>query len=83
MALEESIRNMHSVLREVDGKKVSLRHNLRHVTVSDLTDQYYCEMKVEQRHIHGEVEKEEMEIGSILYEELSHLEKSQNGNYDQ
>jgi hypothetical protein len=76
MAWEESIRNMRRAFHELEGKKTNLRHNLTHLNPTDLANQYYCEMGVELKHLHGEIQKEEERIGSFLHQELSQLQRA-------
>jgi hypothetical protein len=73
MSWEKSVRNMHETLLEVKNSQARLRHELPFASASLLAKQYYCEMKVEQEFLHGQVEKEHMKVGSALHEDLIQL----------
>jgi len=47
-----------------------LRHGLSSVGVSSLAGQFYCEYKVENGFLHGEIPTEAKEEGTILHDEL-------------
>jgi hypothetical protein len=51
------------------GKR-DLRHGVSSVGVSTIAGQYYCELKVENEFLHGEIPTEEKEEGTVLHDEL-------------
>ncbi len=50
-----------------------LRHGISAVGVSTIAGQYYCEYKVENEFVHGEMPTEAKEEGTVLHEELMPL----------
>ena len=53
-----------------EKQDAKLRFNRSMVIVSDVASQYYCEKKVEMQYLHGEVETEEKNIGTLSHEKL-------------
>jgi hypothetical protein len=51
-----------------------LRHGVSAVAVSTLASQYYCEYKIENGFMHGEIPTESKEAGTALHEEMIPLE---------
>jgi CRISPR/Cas system-associated exonuclease Cas4 (RecB family) len=62
---KENLASIHSLL-----EKKEFRHGVRSVSASSISTQFFCEMKVEQDFIHGEIETEEKSEGDALHEEL-------------
>ena len=50
--------------------KNDLRHGISSVGVSSLAGQFFCEFKVENQFVHGEIPTEEKEGGTALHDEL-------------
>ena len=51
------------------------RHDLSFVGVSNISKQYYCEAKVEQAYINGEIPTELKDIGTNLHDEIFAMEQ--------
>jgi CRISPR/Cas system-associated exonuclease Cas4 (RecB family) len=51
-------------------EKKEFRHGARAISASSIGTQFFCEMKVEQAFVHGEIETEEKAEGGALHEEL-------------
>ena len=51
-------------------EKKEFRHGARAIPASSIGTQFFCEMKVEQSYVHGEIETEEKTEGDALHEEL-------------
>jgi CRISPR/Cas system-associated exonuclease Cas4 (RecB family) len=62
---KENLSSIDSLL-----KKKQFRHEQSAVSASSIGTQFFCEMKVEQDFIHGEIETEEKTEGDILHREL-------------
>ena len=54
----------------MDSGQKELRHGVSSVGVSSLTGQFYCEYKVENGFIYGEIPTEEKEGGTVFHDEL-------------
>jgi CRISPR/Cas system-associated exonuclease Cas4 (RecB family) len=52
------------------------RTNISVIPASSIAEQYYCEMKVEQKYIRGEVQTEAKEEGTNLHDNLLRMRKS-------
>ena len=57
-----------------NGRK--FRTGLSTIPASSIAQQFYCEMKVEQDFIHGEIETEATNYGTELHEKLLSMEKT-------
>lgn len=57
-------------------EKPSLRHGSPFVFVSDISEQFYCEKKVELTYKLGKVETQAMQEGTKLHEEITKMEKA-------
>ena len=68
-AWKEKLASIPSLL-----EKKEFRHGARAVSASSIGTQYFCEMKLDQSYIHGEVETEEKSEGDVLHEELLAME---------
>jgi hypothetical protein len=55
-------------------EKMEFRHGVRAVSASSIGIQYFCETKLDQTYIHGEIETEEKTEGNVLHEELLAME---------
>jgi len=62
---KENLSSINSLL-----EKMEFRHGARAVSASSIGTQFFCEMKVEQDFVHGEIETEEKVEGDALHEEL-------------
>jgi hypothetical protein len=51
-------------------EKKEYRHGVRAISASSIGTQYFCEVKLDQSYIHGEIETEEKTEGDVLHEEL-------------
>jgi hypothetical protein len=58
----------------IEGQE--FRHGVGAVPASSIGAQFFCEMKVEQGFVHGEVETEEKTEGDALYEQLLPMEET-------
>ncbi|TDA37679.1 MAG: hypothetical protein DSO08_05260 [Candidatus Methanomethylicota archaeon] len=54
---EECLRGLPQRLKEVDGRP-PLRHGKPYLSVWEISEQFYCEMKVEMENKYGEVKTE-------------------------
>jgi len=54
---EECLRGLPQGLKEVDGRP-PLRHGKPYLSVWEISEQFYCEMKVEMENKYGEVKTE-------------------------
>lgn len=68
---KQNIRSFKSLLEERE-----FRNKVRAVSASAIGGQFFCEMKVELDHIHGEVQTEEKREGDVLHEELLAMKKA-------
>jgi len=66
---KENLSSIDSLLQ-----KKEFSHGARAVSASSIGTQFFCEMKVEQDFIHGEIETEEKTEGDALHEELLAME---------
>ena len=66
---KENLSSINALL-----EKGSFRHGLRAVSASSIGTQFFCEMKVEQDFLHGEIETEEKSEGDRLHGELLAME---------
>ncbi len=64
-AWRENLSSAKSLL-----EKKEFRHGTRAIPASSIGTQFFCEMKVEQDLVHGEIETEEKAEGDALHEEL-------------
>lgn len=55
--------------------RASFRFDQGFVAVSSIAQQYYCEAKVEQSYVHGDVPTETKDVGTSLHEEVLAMEK--------
>lgn len=55
-------------------EKGEFRNGARAVPASSIGVQYFCEVKLDQSYIHGEIETEEKAEGEVLHEELLAME---------
>jgi PD-(D/E)XK nuclease superfamily len=55
-------------------EKKEFRNGVRAVSASSIGTQYFCEMKLDQSYIHGDIETEEKTEGDVLHEELLAME---------
>jgi CRISPR/Cas system-associated exonuclease Cas4 (RecB family) len=62
---KENLSSINSLL-----EKKQFRHEVRAVSASSIGTQFFCEMKVEQDFLHGEIETEEKTEGDQLHREL-------------
>lgn len=62
---KENLSSVQSLL-----EKKEFRHEVGAVPASSIGTQFFCEMKVEQDFVHGEIETEEKREGDALHEEL-------------
>jgi CRISPR/Cas system-associated exonuclease Cas4 (RecB family) len=58
-------------LSQKQKEKGELRFNRSFVIASDVAGQYYCEKKVEMQYIHGKIETEVKNIGTLAHEKLT------------
>ncbi len=58
-----------SSLRPPSEEK-EFRHGVKAIAASSIGTQFFCEMKVEQGFLHGEIETEEKTEGDVLHEQL-------------
>lgn len=72
-------QKMKGIRQEIlSGKVPTLRHDIPFVCASDISEQYYCEMKVELRYRLGERPSELMETGVEAHKDLlKEAEKAQ------
>lgn len=75
MATREELRSFldgfYNLLGEVSGGRESiLRFNVPYLSVSEISQQYYCERKVEMARVLGKIEKEHEIIGREAHEIL-------------
>jgi hypothetical protein len=61
----ENLSSMGSLL-----EKKEFTHGARAIPASSIGTQFFCEMKVEQSYVHGEIDTEEKAEGDALHEEL-------------
>lgn len=66
---KENLSSIQSLL-----EKKEFRHGIKAVSASSIGTQFFCEMKVEQGFVHGEIETEEKTQGDVLHEELLAME---------
>lgn len=62
---KENLSSIRSLL-----EKKEFRHGVKAIPASSIGTQFFCEMKVEQGYVHGEIETEEKTEGDALHEEL-------------
>ena len=68
---EQHLKKYLSFLRELsEVNESNLRFGQRAVTASDIAQQFYCEKKIEMKHLHGEVETEAKTVGTQAHESL-------------
>jgi predicted RecB family nuclease len=60
--------NLSAAQSLLGGKE--FRHGVEAIAASSIGTQFFCEMKVEQGFIHGEIETEEKTEGDVLHEQL-------------
>ena len=65
-------KNLASISSLLEKKE--FRHGVRAVSASSIGTQYFCEMKLDQSYIHGDIETEEKSEGDVLHEELLAME---------
>jgi CRISPR/Cas system-associated exonuclease Cas4 (RecB family) len=58
-------------LSQKQREKGELRFDRSFVIASDIAGQYYCEKKVEMQYLHGKVETEVKNIGTLAHEKLT------------
>lgn len=68
-AWKKNLASIPSLLKEK-----AYRHGVSAVSASSIGTQYFCEMKLDQSYIHGEIETEEKSEGDVLHEELLAME---------
>ncbi len=68
---KQNIRSLKSLLEERE-----FRNKVHAISASSIGGQFFCEMKVELDHIHGEVKTEEKREGDVLHEELLAMKKT-------
>src|SRR5512136_1943628 len=66
--MSKSWKENISDARPHEGRE--FRHGVRAIRASSIGTQFFCEMKVEQGFIHGEIETEEKVEGDVLHEQL-------------
>jgi hypothetical protein len=66
---EECLRGLPQRLKAIN-EKPPLRHGKPYAIVSDISEQYYCEMKVEMELRYGRAETEMKRKGEEIHEEL-------------
>ena len=59
-----------SLREELPTSETTFRHDLSFVPVSSIAGQYYCEVKVDNEYVRGEIPTEEKEVGTELHEEI-------------
>jgi len=64
-AWRENLSSIKSLL-----EKKEFLHGARAIPASSIGTQFFCEMKVEQDYVHGEIETEEKTEGDALHQEL-------------
>lgn len=64
-----------SMMAGLPEAKPTFRHETSFVPVSTIAKQFYCEEKVEQTFIHGEVPSEVKNMGTELHEEVLAMER--------
>src|SRR5215831_1024906 len=68
---EERLKSVEATIRQR-----SFRNGVGAVPASSIGTQFFCEMKVEQGFIHGDVETEDKREGDALHEQLLPMERS-------
>ncbi len=58
------------------GEGLRFRNGLRAVPASSIGEQLYCEMKIEQEYVNGEIETETKNEGTALHEKLLAMKES-------
>ncbi len=56
----ENLLNRNELIKEILERGVEYRHGRKAIRVSDIAEQYFCEAKVENEYVYGEVEKDEI-----------------------
>jgi len=73
---EECLRGLPQRLKEVDGRP-PLRHGKPYLSVWEISEQFYCEMKVEMENKYGEVKTEAKNEGKDIHGELLKMEEAE------
>ena len=73
---EENLRDLPQRLKAIN-EKPPLRHGKPYAIVSDISEQFYCEMKVEMELRYGRAETEMKRKGEEIHEELLRMEKAE------
>ena len=68
---ERKYHHQLSLLGEIRENKNLLRFDNRYIIISDIASQYYCEKKVEQKYVNGDIDTEEKLLGREGHEELA------------
>lgn len=68
---KENIMSFKSLLEEKE-----FRNNVHAIAASTIGQQFFCEMKVELGHVHGEIETTEKREGDVLHSELLVMAKT-------
>ncbi|MEM2098614.1 MAG: hypothetical protein QXU99_02550 [Candidatus Bathyarchaeia archaeon] len=72
---KDGLLTLHQTLEALKEKQL-LRHGSPLVYVSDISEQYYCEKKVELSYKLGAVKTQAMQEGTMLHEEITKMEKA-------
>ena len=73
---KENLLNRSELLQLAKDYAQKFRNDISAVPASSIAEQFYCEMKVEQEYVHGEIETETKEEGTALHENLLAMKKA-------
>jgi CRISPR/Cas system-associated exonuclease Cas4 (RecB family) len=73
---KENLLNRKELIELAKGETTKFRTGMSTIPASSIAQQYYCEMKVEQDYIHGEVQTEAKDEGTNLHDNLLAMRKS-------
>ena len=68
--LEEYNSLLEQVVQKPEKREGELRFGSPFIKASDVASQYFCEKKVEMRHLHGEIQTERKTLGTEAHEKL-------------
>ena len=60
---EQKYHHQLSLFGKIRENKNLLRFDNRYIIISDIASQYYCEKKVEQKYVNGDIDTEEKLLG--------------------
>jgi len=67
-SVKRRLLDRNKIIEEILQRDVEYRHGVKAIKVSDIAQQYFCEAKVENKYIRGEIETEEKKEGKEIHE---------------